>query len=67
MANVWQPANVPEDVITDLNLHTVCWTEIPGIPIIGQPRTAAIALRTALMLLGAECRPRRRPQALAEF
>ena len=67
MANVWQPAKEPGDVITDLNFQTAFLTEIPGIPIVGQPRTAAIALRTALMLLGAECWPRRRSQALAEF
>jgi hypothetical protein len=34
-ANEWQPVKVPGDIITDINLHIVCWTELPDIPVIG--------------------------------
>jgi hypothetical protein len=34
-ADGWQPVKVPGDIITDINLHIVCWTELPDIPVIG--------------------------------
>ena len=63
----WQPVQVPGDVIKDINLHMVCWTELPGIPVSSQPLTVTIALHMALMRVGVRVPPRRRPQLLAEF
>ena len=34
-ANEWRPVKVPGDTVAGINLHIVCWTELPDIPVIG--------------------------------
>ena len=34
-ANEWRPVKVPGDTVTEINLHIVCWTELPDIPVAG--------------------------------
>ncbi len=33
--NEWRPVKVSGDTAPGINLHIVCWTELPDIPVIG--------------------------------
>ena len=61
----WQPVQVPGDVIKDINLHMVCWTELPGIPVSSQPLTVTIALHMALMRVGVRVPAETTPSAVS--